>query len=229
MVKIKDMSIREKAEYICGKKFLGTSTREVTNEDMYQSFCTMLHKYDDVLYVFNYLESYTEFFKCCTDFAKWFPKKHWKELFYAVKNGFYSTDVPSDSIYLTKKAYTAISIPNLILKQIPVSWQSSWFEEGYFSGGYTLRDVICTFCMPTYRPLDHINNKVTYETFTEIYIKDTDMVAAVPNRIGDLLSAETIDRIKCEPNGLSVDGKFLRTLGGYHGAANSIYDLRQLY
>lgn len=227
-MEVRDMRIVDKADYINGKQFVGSIERTPMKPDMYQDFIDTLSKYESVENIFAVLENYTDFFKAAIDFANWFPKEHWKELFYAAKNGFYSADVPADCIYLICKAYANVDIPNLVFKQIPAHWFSSWIREGYLTGGYTLRDIVCTYCAKSYRPLDAVNIKIRYDNYTEIYIRSTDMVAVVPNKLGDLLSYDVIEQLECTPLGLHVGGKYIRTLGGFYGAVNSNYDLRRL-
>lgn len=228
-IRVKDMSIIDMAEYIEGHKFTGKSNRLHVTEDMYKDFVTKLSYYDTAAYMLNYFEHYKDFFKSCSDFAEWFPKDSWCELFYAAKNHAYSVDVPADCLYLIKKAYNNISIPNLVFKQIPTSILSSWFEEGYLTGGYTLKDVVCSSCLQTYKPLSETRTKIIHNNFTEIYVAKTDMVAALPNAIGEVLSASDISKITLSMHGLHIEGKYLRTLAGFYGAVNSIYDLRRVY
>lgn len=222
------MKITEYANLVLGKEYLGQSNRQSVSSDVYQDFIDKLSKYSDIKQVFNATNSHAEFFSACKDFSRWTPKHAQKEVFYAAKNGFYSKDVPADCIFLVKLAFNRVSIPNLILKQVPSSVSKTWFAEGYFTGGYTLRDVICTYCAPDYIPISDTNTKVKHNTYTEIYIKSTDMVAAVPNKIGDLLSLNDIENIECDVNGLHIGGNYIRTLGGYYGASNSVYDLRRI-
>ncbi len=221
-------TIVSKADYINGKRFTGQVEHLKVDPEMYQNFVNKLEMYDEARSLFYCLESHSDFFKYASDFAKWFPKPLWKELFYAARNGFYSADVPADCIYLVKKAYAVIDLPNLIFKQIPTAYLNTWFSEGYLSGGYTLRDVVCTYCCSTYKPLDEVSTKIKHKDFTEIYVRSTDMVAAVPSRLGDFLSADVIDKLECSPMGLHVNGAYIRTMAGFYGAVNSNYDLRKL-
>ncbi len=227
-MEVKDFSIIDMADYINGKKYVSESVHLDVEDSMYQDFADYLAKYEDAAMLFSNVKSHTEFFKYATDFAYWFPKDCWKELFYATKNGFYSKSVPADCIYMIKMAYLNIDLPNLIFRQIPKTWLAEWFKSGYLTDGYTLRDVVCTYCMPQYKPIDGITLKVRYSDYTEIYVPSTDMVAAVPNPIGDILSVDVINQIECNSFGLHVDNHYIRTMGGYYGAVNSNYDLRKL-
>ena len=103
-----------------------------------------------------------------------------------------------------------------------------WLRQGYFLGAVTLKDAICNVCTPLYKPLceTRLRNKVG--TFTEIYVVQEDMVAAVPNSISNSLGDENIRNMKLGQFGLEVDGILVRTMAGYVGAINSNYDLREL-
>lgn len=216
--------------YILGKKFTGVA-KNVTrcDADILKKFLTALEEDKIAKEFFNAYDIAGDFYKTMVDFKHIIPKEYREEVFYAAKNGKMYKEVPAFCVYIISKAWESCNgIPNLILKTIPLPALKKFFEEGYFAGSITLRDVICNICCEEYTPLSlyHLKNKM--KDFTEIYVQSTDMVAAVPHSIAESLNDESIASIDCTANGLETNGVLLRTMAGHVGAINSVYDLRKV-
>ena len=228
--KATDMTLSELSPYILGKAYTGkVNTVPRCNKDALTQFLTLLSENPIAKEFFDVYDNYKDFYTTAVDFKNLIPKEYQMEVFYAAKLGSFYVEVPSFCVYMLKKAYEqADGIPNLILKIVPTQVLSEWLKDGYFLGGLTLRDVICNVCCKDYNPLseDRLKNKVG--DFTEVYVKETDMVAAVPNKIADLLDDNGILGITESDIGLQSNGVLLRTMCGYVGAINSKYDLRKL-
>ncbi len=214
--------------YVLGKKFTGVcKKRQTVSHEQLENFLTMLEEDPIAKSFFLAFDLANDFFNTMVDFKHFFDEDIRQEVFYSAKNGKIYRQVPSFCVYIITKAWElCYGIPNLILKVIPVSALKQFFEEDYLHGGLTLKDVICNVCSEEYEPLClyHPMNKL--KEFTEIYVESTDMVAAVPHRIAEVLDDASISAIKATPNGLETNGVLLRTMGGFVGAVNSIYDLR---
>lgn len=216
--------------YILGKVHTG----EIKNQPrlttiVFTQFMEMVKQSDTAQSFIDAFENYKDFYKTELDFKALIPKEYQAEAFYAAKNGKFYVEIPSFCVYMLNRAWEeSKGIPNLMLKLIPFPVLTEWFKKGYFLGGLTLRDVICNICCESYNPLSisHLKNRVG--DFTEIYVEDTDMVAAVPNAIADMLDDTGVLAIKETPDGLSTNQVLLRTMAGYLGAIRSIYDLREL-
>lgn len=228
--KLSALRVIDLEPYITGKQFTGeVKAQPRMNTDVYTKFMTMLSESSIAREFFNAYESYKDFYTTAADFKALIPKEYQAEAFYAAKCECFYVEVPSFCVYMLKKAYKeAREIPNLMFKYLPFPVLTEWFKQGYFLGGLTLRDVICNICTEEYQPLKETQLKVKYKEFTEIYVPDTDMVAAVPNKIGDLLDDNGILAIVEKAEGLSTNGVLLRSMAGYVGAINSTYDLRKL-
>lgn len=223
------MKITDWADYITGKKFIGDPVKpSIYMKDANLTLCKMLTLNESSNRHFKLCENWKDFYKSEPDIAEAIDPKDRMEAFYANKNGCYCKEVPAFCIYMIRKAYEEYRMPNLILKQMPVNVLKSWFAPGYFSDGITLRDVICSETLGSYEPLSEYKLSCKHSTFTEIYIAETDMVAAIPNDIIRFLDDESIRSITVTPAGLSTHEHLLRTMGTHYGVTNSTYDLRQL-
>lgn len=223
-------TLSEWEPYILGKEFTKESTTVVRLvEDLLPRFIEVLTG-DQVAYtLFNNCDDAKTFFDATVDFKSWIPKRYMKELFYAAKLEKYSIIVPCFSQFLLERAWSQASgIPNLIIKLLPTVALNEFCAKDYFLGGLSLHDVICNVCTEDYTPLSehHLRNKLS--TFTEIYVMETDMVAAVPHEISDALSDEAIRAITVTKAGLTVGERLISTFGGHFGASHSIYDLRDV-
>ena len=231
-----NITLSELEPFIKGKKFTGEAKeREPLSRQSLKDFLDMLNQQVMIKQFFNVYEKHTEFYNKAVDFKALVPKNIQKEVFYAAKLGKFYPQVPSQAVYMVKKAWEASDgIPNLIPKLLPLKLLDEMFKSGYFMGSVSLYDVICNICDSgdstsiKYKPLSDYNLKNRHNNFTELYIKSTDMVAAVPNSIGDSLAESDIENITLGADGLEIKGKLLRTMGGYVGAINSYYDLREL-
>lgn len=224
------LKLLEYAPYILGKSYFepGCKVKRI-DEEMLQKFVQLLEGDSVAKQIFDMCDVAQEFFDYTVDFKHWIPKELRSEIFYAAKNKSYSVLVPSQCVYLLKKAWEqAKGIPNLIIKQLPEQALTTYCTEGYFLGSATLYDVICNTCCESYSPLSETKPRNKVGNFTEVYVPDTDMVAALPNDIADSLSDSAILSITVTPNGLAVGDRLLRTMCGHFGITNSVYDLREV-
>lgn len=217
--------------FIMGKRFSGICKKKaVLDTGMLEDFMTCVESDSIATQFFNSYDVYTDFFDTMVDFKKMFPKDNWQELFYGAKlGGDVYRAIPSFCVFMIKRAYEAVyQIPNLIMKVLPMSCINMFTQEGYLIKGCTLCTVIQNVCTPYYNPLSDKRLKNKANGFTEIYIKSTDMVAAVPNDIGDILQEDGINDITIGAYGLESRGVVLRTMCGRNGVCGSTYDLRGL-
>lgn len=232
MANIKEMTLSDLQPYILGKEHFPVKKTEVVRCDqkVLEDFLTMLEADSIAKEFFDSYKNPKDFYLTMKDFFHFIPKEQQNEVFYAAKNGKLYYEVPSSCVYVLQRAYKeAHEIPNLVLKLIPTQLLELWLSEGYLFGDTTLHDVIATVCNANYYPLSvtHVKNKVS--NFTELYVKSTDMVAAVPNDIADALSDDSVLSLEVTPDGLTVPGTDIpiRAMGAHLGSVNSTYDLRK--
>lgn len=225
-----DMKIIDYAPYVLGESHFPSSKERISVDVATITQFAERVKSDQVAQqLFDMCEKYTDFFSMHVDAKTWVPIEQRAEVFYALKNGSYNTTVPSFCVYMLKKAWEQChSIPNLIVKSLPQAPLKEFLSSGYLQQQYSLRDVICSTLTSTYEPLSEHKKKIRHGDWSEIYVAATDMVAAIPNRIADDLTDSMIDVITVTPDGLSYGQSLLRTMGGYYGITNSVYDLREL-
>lgn len=225
-----NLNLSDLEPYILGKKFTGNVKNVVRcNPDVLETFLTMLEEDPIAKEFFNVYDLSADFYKTMVDFRNLIPKEQRDEVFYAAKVGKAYTQVPSFCVYILTKAWEQCDgIPNLLFKIVPAKALKEFCKDGYFLGGLSLYDVVCNVCTDKYKPLSFYHPKNKVGNFTEIYVAETDMVAALPNSIADGLTEESIQQIKVTPNGLAVDSILLRTMANHVGATNSIYDLRNV-
>lgn len=223
-------TISEMEPYITGKAYIeGEKKTPTMDKEVFKRFLEMLNSDPIAKQFFDVYEHHLDFYTTATDFKNNIPKELQAECFYAAKVGSYIYGVPSYLVYMVKKAYESVgNIPNLIIKALPINLLKDCFTKGYLVEYVTLRDVICNVCNEQYTPLCDVKPKNRVGDYTELYVKSTNMVAAVPNKIADALDNDNVLNIVETPNGLAVGGILLRTMCNYAGAINSTYDLREL-
>lgn len=225
--------------YVLGKKTTGPVKKSLSisggsagrlNKQLLEDFLTMLEEDQIAKQMFEAYEYAKDFYASMIDFANLFPPEQYEELFYAAKlGGVVYREIPSPCVYMLKKCWEAANgIPNLIMKIVPRNYLKLFFTEGYFLGGLTLQYVVRNVCTELYTPLSVHRLKNRFDDFSEIYVVNTDMVAAVPNDIADRLTDDAILQIEMTPAGLSTGGVLIRTMCNRFGAINSHYDLRGL-
>jgi hypothetical protein len=219
------MTLIEMEPYISGNSYLPevNPPYRATTED-FQRWREILHISKLAPELIKVMENSTQFFKFEPDIAHYVPKKQREEMFYALKNGFFSPCVPAKCIYLIRKVYDTYKMCNLIPRLLP----DTVFAKSYLAGGFTLQDTISTLCDKRYMPLARHRLSVPFEDYHEVYVKATDMVAAIPSKIASKLSDDEIMSIEVDTYGLRIKEVYIAFMGGYHGACNSIYDLRGL-
>lgn len=216
--------------YVLGKSFTGKAKeRQCFITDELENFLTALEENSIAKEFFNAYELAANFYDTMVDFKHIIPKDVRVDVFYAAKVGYYYKEIPPLCVYVLQRAWEqCYGIPNLLLKVVPVSFLKKFFEEDYFLGGLNLKDIICNVCTEEYNPLSFYHPRNKLSDFTEIYIQSADMVAAVPHSIADCLDDESINSIIVTPNGLQVNGMYIRTMANRVGAVSSIYDLREV-
>lgn len=223
------LTLPELSEYILGDKFIGEYKEStLCTAQQLKEFLTHLASSEFAKSAFSASENWKDFYTVIPDFKHYFKADVREDVYYAAKNGMVASGVPAFCIYMVKKAYAKIDIPNMIFKQIPIPVMRQWFRPGYIRKGICLRDVICQFCNAQYNPVTPYRYTNTVGDYTEIYVKETDMIAAVPNVIAKSLNMNDIEKITVSQYGLSINNVLLRTMAGYAGAINSTYDLRKL-
>lgn len=216
--------------YITGKKNTGEAPPATPLEPAtLQKFIDCVTGDPVAKQVFNNCLNAAEFYDIVVDFKYLIPKDQRKEVFYAAKYGKYCPQVPSFCTFLLSRAWQQCQgIPNLVVKSLTKGMLSNFCTVGYFSNGVTLQDVICNVCHEEYVPLSEVTPRNKTKEFTELYVRATDMVAAVPHAIADQLSDTDVLDITVTPHGLSCKGMLLRTMAGHYGITNSVYDLRDV-
>lgn len=221
------MTIVDMAPYIMGRMF----TREMKapyrcDMNLYKETCNRVMNSSTASFNLRLCEVSKQFYDMEPDIAHFVPKEARDEIFFAMKNGFASPVVPARGIYLIMKAYDLYKIPNLIFKLIPKAELNCMFQQNYVGSGYTLRDVVCSLCSPTYVPLAEGRYKVPFGKFFEVYIPNTDMVAVLPSDIANALEYTDIRNIECDKQGLKLGDKYIAFMCNHIGAGDSNYDLR---
>lgn len=223
-----DRTLLELAPLIRGEEFTGEFTGERINPDAVRTFMHLLATSMTAQVTLDSCEHYKDFYAIEADFRHYILPKDRENCFYVAKNGSYCLQIPPFCQYMIKKAWEEYKIPNLVPKVIPAPVLSTFFQKNYLSGGVTLRDVICNVACEEYNEFTQTRLRNNFGRYTELYIEDTDMVAVVPKSIGQALDDTTLRKVKPTEYGLSVNGVLVRTMCGYTGAINSIYDLRAL-
>ena len=223
--------------YVMGKShFAEVKVRARLDQDYLKLFVNMLSEDQVAQKYFEVLMVHEDFYNTLVDFNHFIPPEQQAEVFYAAKLGRGYREIPSFCAYILDLAWKQCNgIPNLIPKVLSGTHLRKFCGEGYLLGGLSLHDAICNVCTDQYMPFNSVNTKNLIKAkttdeldFYEIYIRESDMVAAVPKSIGDVLTDSTISKISVTPNGLFVGGQYIRTMANHLGVINSIYDLREV-
>lgn len=222
------MTILDFSSYIMGLDYTRESNSpERADVQLYNIVANLVEKSFSAKINLETTEVADKFFAVEPDIASEVPKKFRSDIFYALKNGYLVDEIPSKALYIITKAYNNYKLPNLIFKQVSDKDREILFQRNYLASGFTYRDIICSLFNPSFEPLSDKNRVIKYDTFSEVYVASTDMVAAIPNVIVENLSRSDVHKIEVDNNGLKIGNTYLRTLGGLYGSVNSIYDLRE--
>lgn len=225
-----NMTLSELEPYILGKKFLGkVKVPERVDVQVLEDFLTFLEEDPVSKELFNSTEVHSDFYKQAYDANHIVPKNLQKEIFYAAKIGKVYQGVPSYCVYMLKKAWELCDgIPNLIMLVLPLGAIKEFLQEDYFGSGINLCTVIRNVCTTEYNPVSDAHPKNKLNKFGEIYVSSTNMIAAVPLGLFDVITDNNCSKIILGQYGLELDGVPIRSLANYVGAVASTYDLREL-
>lgn len=220
------MTILEMAAYVNGDTF----TRECKppircTPEMYARVvqeAAASETYKDVIGVLDTAESFAIME---TDVCRSMPKSEREEMFFCLKNGGYSPDVPAKCIYVLKTLFEKYGSVSLALKALPNHLFTIFFQKNYLNG-CCMRDVIKSLIDSDYEPFTSANLRIKHKDYDEVYVLEQDMVALFPKDISNKLTDTDVSRISLDKRGLTVDGLVIRIMAGHYGAVNSIYDLR---
>lgn len=222
------MTLLEMEPYITGRAYTRDCPAPARcTPEMYRRVYRESLASDTCAKVLEIVERYQDFMDFEPDIANMFPKSEREEMFYCLKNGGYSPDVPGKCIYLLKSLSQKYGSASLALKALPSAYQTILFQKNYLND-CTVRDVIKSFVDKDYEPFSPSRLRLKHEDYDEIYVTSEDMVALVPKDVSDKIMDVDIPSIKLGDRGLEVSGLKLRFLSGHYGAINSNYDLREL-
>ena len=189
---IKDLTLIELAPYLTGKSTLPIEydKAKITTKD-FQAFWDIITMYDTYNIILNQMDYYEDFFNVCYDLKELFDPALHQELFYAAKVGYMYEGVPTYLVYMIKKCLEEYPFGNLIVKMFPIPLLNSYCKEGAINNT-SIHDIIATELGVDYRVLDENNLISRYDKFSEVYIKNEDMVAIVPNDIVSVLTDDYI-------------------------------------
>ncbi|MDR1523269.1 MAG: hypothetical protein LBS29_04895 [Endomicrobium sp.] len=226
---IRASRIVDYAIYVIGGKFIQEENHpfRATQED-FNKWVDMINCDEVAKAILYRTEVSKQFFDFNIDFKGLIPRNEREEMFYSLKNGFYSPYVPAKCIFYVKKAYDLYRICNLIVKLIPEDVLLPMFCKGYFVNNFYLIDVIRTFCDENYEPVSKSNLINKYEEYSEVYVWKTDMIACIPTKISKRLNYHNVMDLDVDEQGLKLRNIYLKFMEGYIGVCNSTYDLRRL-
>lgn len=220
------MTLLDFAPYVNGDAFTRECPAPVRcTPYMYDKVVKEAGASDTFSSVIQLIDSYEEFLSVEVDVAKSIPVSEREEMFYCLKNGGYSEDVPAKCIYIFKTLFAKYSSVSLALLALPKSMFTVFFQKNYLKD-CTMRDVIKSLIDPDYEPFTTANLRIKHKNYDEVYVVDQDMVALLPKDISDKLTDTDISRMYLAKTGLTVDGLLVRCMAGHFGAINSTYDLR---
>jgi len=222
------LSLIELAPYIKGDMILPGAKEYKSIEHMQlQEFVDKLEQYPIAKNIFNELESSTDFFKICTDFAVWFKKSEHTDLFYAAKCGYMFNGVPPKLVYMLQLALKDYNAPNLAIKYLNKNTLTHCFQKGAFGDKISLYTIIANMIGKSYVLFDENNFKNPCGDFTEVYIPTEDMVALLPTTVAKSFDTDFIKTIRLTDIGLcGEEGVEIAKLAGFKYNPNSFFDLR---
>lgn len=220
------MTILEMAAYVNGDVFTRECKPPVRcTPEMYARVVREAVSSETFEQVIGVVDTYDGFAMLEVDVAKSMPTSEREEMFYCLKNGGYSQDVPAKCLYVLRTLFNQYGSVSLALKALPANMFKVFFQKNYLND-CSMRDVIKSLIDPDYEPFTTANLRIKHEQYDEIYVIDQDMVALLPKDISSKLTDTDISRVTLTKQGLAVNGLVLRIMAGHYGAVNSTYDLR---
>lgn len=221
--------ILDSYDFIIGKKYLGKVAEPYRAEpDLLLKASTIFNISPTAQRNLEILDSAKEFYKAEPDIAKRIQVKKREECFYGMKLEYVSPVIPARALYFLLKCYKDYNTVNYFPKVLSKPLVKLMFSEGYIAEGYTLKDVICTITTPNYQPLSAAFPAVNMGDYSEIYIKETDAIALVPNDIRDKLNYTDIENLTVKGKDICCGNTPIRLIGSHYGATHSTYDLRDM-
>lgn len=215
--------------YVMGDKAIGAEPVSPVrcNSDVLSDFIKEVNKCYTAAQNMQATDSAKRFFAIEPDIAHFTPKEYRQEVFYAYKCGSYSPVIPSKYLFMLSKCKSKYLSMNMFTKVIPKKDLQTLFTSGCIADGYSLYDVIKSLYDKEFHPLGETKLSNKRSDYTELYIREKDMVALVPNKIGEALSDADINRLQVVGKDICLGDVPIKTLGGYYGVCNSTYDLRE--
>lgn len=169
------------------------------------------------------------FYSKYPDIKKVFGGVKCVDVFYALKLGHTYNGIPNRIPYLMNKAMTEVdaSAFNSVLCALK---NTGIFGDVYYDVDgtkVTNMDIIANVFRKRPQLITEDNLLVKYDSFAEVYVRNTDTIALLPLDIADSLSREDCEAINFDKTlGLVINNVPIRTLGNRLGVALDDYDLR---
>lgn len=155
------------------------------------------------------------------------PSKYEEEVFYALKSGHYSPDMPSKIIYAAQEALKTGAVNNF-LTLFNTNDYNTIFSEGYLPEGYSMYDAVCSVVgeFNLIKPWTRIVKSNQFEGFHEVFVPTANYVAVVPSDIAEALTEDDVDELNVKKGILQIGEVPLLHLGNYIGVSSGTFDLR---
>lgn len=144
----------------------------------------------------NKVELYKDFRAIAPDLSK---KIGSEELFYALKNGFLVEEAPSKLIYLCRKAYDRCKCANAVPSMLSEQMLNDVFTVGYLKNGWTLSDILRTFCDARFIPLSRVGSYCQTSTGVDFLLSEEPSYAHLPP---DYVRSHDISQFRVKDNKL---------------------------
>ena len=230
------MNLIEFNETLMKKKKTVWTTVEYADDDILQ-FRQMLTINSFIESLFGKTDDCASFIKAVPAFKEVFDSKVVTELFYAVKLGYYCIGVPSKLLYIINKIFGDLGENGNYINLAIESGKSllepyAEYEFDAVQDGeivkYTVVKLIESRINKTFKLLTDAVPMVKVGEVCEVYVRNVDRVALIPNDIMEGMSFDNIDSIEYKPRaGIVFRDIPLREFGSRIGVTTDEFDLRE--
>lgn len=224
------MEIIEYAKYMQGEEYFGELEKK--REETALTLDEMTKLLNKVYHVFGVEQSIKEintpkaFYQVFDYIKNIVPKEHQEEIFYVLKTGKYSPEVPAKILFAAARAAETGAVNNFV-KQFTPKELESIFMKGYLAEGFTMRDAIASVVgdfhiITEWKPVVPSLTK----GFSEVYIKSQDYVACIPTETMERFSLEDLKDIQVKKGYMVIGKARIARMAPVIGVTDAIFDLR---
>lgn len=226
------MNLLEMNDKILVPKKKVTKVAEI-KQDKLVDFKTLVAMSKMTESAFDVLEDANAFYKMFPDIKKLIGANICVEVFYACKLGYYYEGIPTKLLFILNKTVKVNGREHINKALNPaVTLLRSYVDNAYQYSGekITVKDVLENIIGEPVALLTTSELKVKSSDCWEVYIKDAERVALLPEDIASMLSYSDCEKLSFDiGKGIMLEDIPVRTLNNRLGITRDDFDLRECF